>query len=117
MRAQSILINTFFFKYKYRLNILRKSALVIIVIITLFGGYYLMYTPYNAHLRSNVPIKYYQPDDQKSELLRALNQVGNHTLAYLPNSRSGLLMVVDLESGSILGSCKLGEFLNGPFSI
>lgn len=67
--------------------------------------------------QGNVPDEYYQPEDYKPELLNALGDVGNHTLVYLPNYRSGLLLVVDLESGVVLGSCKLGEFLSGPYSI
>lgn len=96
---------------------MRKSALVIIIIITVLGGYYLIYMRNNALPRNNVPFEYYQPNDHKSKLLRALKEVENHTLAYLPNSRSGMLIVVDLDTGSIVGSCKLGEFEEGPKNI
>lgn len=101
---------------------MRKPALLVFIIIAVFGSYYLTqikpsYQPSSAGSRSDVPDEYYQPDDHKPELLSALGEVGNHTLAYLPNSRSGLLMVVDLDSGSVLGSCKLGEFGRGPFNI
>lgn len=72
----------------------------VFIIIAVFGSYYLTRMRSFTGPRSNVPIEYYQPDDHKSELLSALEEVVNHTLSYLPNSRSGLIIVVDLESGS-----------------
>ena len=57
-----------------------------------------MYMRNNALPRNNVPFEYYQPNDHKSKLLSALKEVENHTLAYLPNSRSGMLIVVDLDT-------------------
>jgi DNA-binding beta-propeller fold protein YncE len=102
---------------------MRKSVYLATIIIAVIGGFFL--SQYYLDYRERSPNSNQgdtkeelpRPKDAKTELLRALEDVGNHTLAYLPNARSGLLMVVDMDSGLLLGSVKLGEFLNGPYSI
>jgi len=95
----------------------KKIIILIFVIILIalikFGGQGII----NDFPDSNVPDDYYQPNGNTEDLINAMHEAGDHLLAYLPNSRSGLLTVVDIETGSILGSVKLGEFGKGPFNI
>lgn len=97
-------------------NVKRSFILLILVFLLVYGYYqYITPSPSGFPFNSEVPSGYYDPEEDSDGVLQ--KDDNSSQLAYIPNSRSGMLLVVDIEQGDLLGTIKLGEFGEGPFNI